>query len=63
MRGGEGGGVALVVGSEADGLNDVWRREADLCVSIPMRGNVVDSLNVSVSAGLLMYEAVRQNRL
>ncbi len=54
------GGAALVLGAEAEGLNEAWRREADRIVHVPMRGRVVDSLNVSVTAALLIFEARRQ---
>ena len=53
------GAVALVLGAEATGLAADWREAADLSVSIP-QGGAVDSLNVSVTAALLMFEAVRQ---
>ena len=53
------GPVAIVVGSEDEGLSEEWRREADLRVRVPMRGKN-DSLNVSVAAAVLLYEAVRQ---
>ena len=53
------GGTALVMGSEAQGLGNAWRAAADAHVLIPMRG-IVDSLNVSVSAAILLFEAVRQ---
>jgi len=53
------GSCALLVGSEHDGLSDTARTAADTLVSIPMRGTV-DSLNTSVSAALLAYEALRQ---
>jgi len=52
---------ALVVGSEDSGASDEWLREADLAVSLPMLG-IGDSLNVSVSAAVLLYEALRQRR-
>jgi len=52
-------GTALVMGSEALGLGDEWRKAADAHILIPMRG-IVDSLNVSVSAAILLYESVRQ---
>lgn len=52
-------GTALVMGSEARGLGDAWRIAADAHILIPMSG-IVDSLNVSVSAAILLYEAVRQ---
>lgn len=53
------GGTAIVMGTEATGLTDVWRKAADAHIKIPMLGRL-DSLNVSVSAAILMYEAVRQ---
>lgn len=52
-------GTAIVMGTEATGLTDVWRNAADAHIRIPMLGRL-DSLNVSVSAAILMYEAVRQ---
>lgn len=53
------GGIAIVMGTEATGLTDVWRKAADAHIKIPMLGKL-DSLNVSVSAAILMFEAVRQ---
>ena len=53
------GPVALAVGSEAWGLSDTWLAAAGVRVRIPMAG-AVDSLNLSASAALLMYEVVRQ---
>ena len=52
-------GTAIVMGTEATGLTDAWRKAADAHIKIPMLGKL-DSLNVSVSAAILMYEAVRQ---
>jgi len=52
-------GTAIVMGTEATGLTDAWRQAADAHIKIPMLGRL-DSLNVSVSAAILMYEAVRQ---
>ena len=52
-------GTAIVMGTEATGLTDVWREAADAHIRIPMLGRL-DSLNVSVSAAILLYEAVRQ---
>jgi len=52
-------GCAIIVGSEAYGLTPVWRNAARTSICIPMLG-AIDSLNVSVSAAILMYEAVRQ---
>lgn len=51
--------TAIVMGTEATGLTDVWREAADAHIRIPMKGRL-DSLNVSVSAAILLYEAVRQ---
>lgn len=53
------GGTAIVMGTEATGLTDAWRKAADAHIKIPMLGRL-DSLNVSVSAAILMFEAVRQ---
>ena len=53
------GGTALVMGTDSTGLTDVWRRAADAHIRIPMLGRL-DSLNVSVSAAILLFEAVRQ---
>jgi TrmH family RNA methyltransferase len=55
------GPVAIVVGAEDKGLSNVWKHSADLNVKIPMLGKN-DSLNVSVSAAILLYEALRQRR-
>lgn len=53
------GGVALVFGAEGKGIRPLVRRTCDDAVSIPLDGNV-ESLNVSVAAALLLYEARRQ---
>lgn len=53
------GGVAIAVGAEDTGLSADFLAHADLAVRIPMTGRV-NSLNVSASAALLLYEAVRQ---
>jgi 23S rRNA (guanosine2251-2'-O)-methyltransferase len=54
-----GGGLALVFGAEGKGLRPLVRRTCDDLVSIPLDGQV-DSLNVSVAAAVLLYEAKRQ---
>ena len=54
-------GTAIVMGTEHDGLTDQWRQAADAHIRIPMLGRI-DSLNVSVSAAILMFEAVRQRQ-
>lgn len=51
--------VAIAVGTEDEGLTAFWMSGADVKVKIPMMGNV-NSLNVSVSTALILYEAVRQ---
>lgn len=55
------GPSAIVVGSEDEGLSPLFLKEADVLVRIPMRGNA-DSLNVSVSGAVILFEAVRQRR-
>ena len=52
---------AIVMGTESTGLTDVWRQAADAHIRIPMLGQL-DSLNVSVSAAILLFEAVRQRQ-
>jgi len=51
--------VAIVMGSEARGLNQPWFTAAHAQVTIPMHG-IIDSLNLSTSTALLLYEVVRQ---
>jgi RNA methyltransferase, TrmH family len=55
------GRTAIVLGSEAHGLTDVWRGDRITRIRLPMCG-VVDSLNVSAAAAVLFYEALRQRR-
>ncbi|MBP5692716.1 MAG: RNA methyltransferase [Bacteroidales bacterium] len=50
---------AIALGSEADGISNIWREASDRKIIIPMLGRL-DSLNVSVSASILCYEALRQ---
>ncbi len=50
---------AIVVGTEATGLTDIWREQATKNINIPMRGQI-DSMNVSVATAIITFEAVRQ---
>ncbi|WP_350290873.1 RNA methyltransferase [uncultured Croceitalea sp.] len=51
--------TAIVVGTEATGLSDAWLANSDQNIIIPMQGEI-DSMNVSVSAAILIFEAKRQ---
>jgi 23S rRNA (guanosine2251-2'-O)-methyltransferase len=53
--------IAWVLGAEGEGMRRLTRETCDLVVKIPMRGGV-ESLNVSVSAGICLYESVRRRR-
>jgi TrmH family RNA methyltransferase len=55
------GPIAIVLGSEANGLSDAWRMDGIESVRLPMLG-AADSLNVSAAAAVLLYEAWRQRR-
>jgi len=55
------GKCAIVIGNEGKGMSDLVRKNCDFIASIPMYGTV-NSLNASVAAGLMIYEAVRQIR-
>ena len=55
------GGTAIVMGTESTGLSQSWRKAADAHIMIPMAGRL-DSLNVSVSAAVLLFEAIRQRQ-
>jgi TrmH family RNA methyltransferase len=54
--------ICIAVGTEDKGLTDFWMDAADLKVKIPMMGKV-NSLNVSTSTAIILYEAVRQRRM
>jgi 23S rRNA (guanosine2251-2'-O)-methyltransferase len=56
------GDLAIVIGSEGDGISQVVRKECDFLVRIPMFGKL-DSLNASVASGVLLFEARRQRAL
>jgi len=51
--------TALVVGTEATGLSELWRTESNQNIVIPMQGEI-DSMNVSVAAAIVLFEAKRQ---
>lgn len=53
------GDIAIVIGSEGFGMSRLVKENTDMLVKIPMKGKVT-SLNASVSAGIVMYEAVKQ---
>ena len=53
--------IAIVIGSEGKGIRHLTEKNCDYLVSIPMRGQV-DSLNVSVACGILVYEVLRQRQ-
>ncbi len=52
-------GVAILMGEENRGLSEDWKKRADEKVSIPMKGKI-NSLNISVSAAVIIYEALKQ---
>ena len=54
--------LALVIGSEGQGIRRLNKEKCDSLVSIPLKGRI-ESLNASVAAGILMYEVVRQRRV
>lgn len=54
--------LAIAVGTENEGLSELWMSHADLQVKIPMMGKV-NSLNVSIATALIVYEAVRQRQV
>ena len=55
------GKTAIVLGNEAEGVSDFWSSAADEAFNIPMLG-IADSLNVSVTAAIVMYESLRQRK-
>jgi 23S rRNA (guanosine2251-2'-O)-methyltransferase len=55
------GSLALVMGGEGDGLRDLTRKNCDFLVRLPQIGGV-ESMNVSVASGMLLYESVRQRQ-
>jgi TrmH family RNA methyltransferase len=55
--------TALILGTEDKGLSKFWQTHCDYKVRIPMVGQMTDSLNVSVSGAIMMYEALRQRSI
>lgn len=53
--------IAIILGTEDQGLDDTWQRACNIRVQIPMAGRLSDSLNVSVAGAVMMYETFRQN--
>ena len=53
--------TAIIIGAEHEGLNKYWLENANFRVNIPMLGTI-DSLNASVSAGILLYEVIKQRK-
>ena len=51
--------IAVVIGNEANGISDLVKKNCDFLVKIPMKGNIT-SLNASVSAGIIVYEVLKQ---
>ncbi len=54
--------TAIIMGTEATGITDLWRKAADAKIKIPMLG-LIDSLNVSTSAAIVVFEAKRQREV
>ena len=56
------GALAIVIGNEGNGISDKVKKNCDFLVKIPMSGKV-NSLNAAVSAGIIIYESVKQRRI
>lgn len=56
------GPIAIIIGSEGFGMSRLVKENCDFLVKIPMKGKIT-SLNASVSAGIVIYEAVKQKNL
>ena len=56
------GALALILGGESKGLSPTLKKKCQHIVSVPLKGDL-ESLNVSVTAGILMFEKYRQDRL
>ena len=53
------GSIAIVIGNEGSGMSKIVRENCDVLLKIPMKGKI-NSLNASVSAGIILYEVVKQ---
>ena len=53
--------IAIIIGSEGNGMSDLVKKNSDMLIKIPMKGKIT-SLNASVSAGIVMYEVVKQRK-
>jgi TrmH family RNA methyltransferase len=53
---------AIVLGTEDEGLSQFWVENSDFSVMVPMAG-IADSFNVSVAAGVLLFEVMRQRKI
>ena len=56
------GNAAIVIGSEGFGMSRLVKENCDFLIKIPMKGKIT-SLNASVSAGIVMYEVVKQRQM
>ena len=56
------GNIAIVIGNEGSGISRLVKENCDFLVKIPMKGKIT-SLNASVSAGIVIYEALKQRNL
>ena len=52
---------AIIIGTESSGLTEEWRNDSTAKIQIPMEGKL-DSMNLSVAAGILIFEAKRQRK-
>ena len=56
------GSLAIVIGNEANGISNLVKKQCDFLVKIPIIGNM-QSLNASVSTGIIVYGALRQRKI
>ena len=55
------GNIGIIIGNEGKGMSDIITKNCDFIASIPMKGKV-NSLNASVAAGIVIFEALKQRR-